>query len=68
LGIVKADIGIRDGRISGIGKAGNPQLIPNEFISTFSPEARAVMIVFIKRIRPYVPPGIASHKTNGRLG
>src|SRR3954449_10631418 len=23
-GIVKADIGIRDGRISGIGKAGNP--------------------------------------------
>jgi urease subunit alpha len=26
-GIVKADIGIRDGRISGIGKAGNPDLM-----------------------------------------
>jgi urease subunit alpha len=25
-GIVKADIGIRDGRISGIGKAGNPDI------------------------------------------
>ena len=28
-GIVKADIGIRDGRIVGIGKAGNPDLMPN---------------------------------------
>ncbi len=27
-GIVKADIGIRDGRISGIGKAGNPNIQP----------------------------------------
>jgi urease subunit alpha len=27
-GIVKADIGIRDGRISGIGKAGNPDTSP----------------------------------------
>ena len=27
-GIVKADIGIRDGRIAGIGKAGNPDLMP----------------------------------------
>ena len=27
LGIVKADIGIKDGRIVGIGKAGNPQLM-----------------------------------------
>jgi urease subunit alpha len=27
-GIVKADIGIRDGRIVGIGKAGNPDLMP----------------------------------------
>jgi urease subunit alpha len=27
-GIVKADIGIRDGRISGIGKAGNPNVQP----------------------------------------
>src|SRR4029078_9776433 len=26
-GIVKADIGIRDGRIAGIGKAGNPDLM-----------------------------------------
>ncbi len=26
IGIVKADIGVRDGRIAGIGKAGNPQL------------------------------------------
>jgi urease subunit alpha len=26
LGIVKADIGIKDGRIAGIGKAGNPQM------------------------------------------
>ncbi|RZU01876.1 urease subunit alpha [Kribbella rubisoli] len=26
LGIVKADIGVRDGRIAGIGQAGNPQL------------------------------------------
>src|SRR5712692_10418392 len=26
-GIVKADIGIRDGRIAGIGKAGNPHLM-----------------------------------------
>src|SRR5919204_4131074 len=25
-GVVKADIGIRDGRISGIGKAGNPDI------------------------------------------
>jgi urease subunit alpha len=25
-GIVKADVGIRDGRIAGIGKAGNPQI------------------------------------------
>jgi urease subunit alpha len=28
-GIVKADIGIKDGRIVGIGKAGNPDLMPN---------------------------------------
>ena len=28
-GIVKADIGIRDGRIAGIGKAGNPDVQPN---------------------------------------
>ena len=27
LGIVKADIGIKDGRIAGIGKAGNPQIM-----------------------------------------
>src|SRR5687768_17810384 len=27
-GIVKADIGIKDGRISGIGKAGNPDVQP----------------------------------------
>ncbi|MCP9460459.1 MAG: urease subunit alpha [Nitrospira sp.] len=27
-GVVKADIGIRDGRIAGIGKAGNPELMP----------------------------------------
>ena len=27
-GVVKADIGIRDGRISGIGKAGNPDIQP----------------------------------------
>jgi urease subunit alpha len=27
-GIVKADTGIRDGRISGIGKAGNPDIQP----------------------------------------
>jgi len=28
-GIVKADIGVKDGRIVGIGKAGNPDLMPN---------------------------------------
>ncbi|MBJ5261514.1 urease subunit alpha, partial [Salmonella enterica subsp. enterica serovar Hadar] len=28
-GIVKADIGIKDGRIVGIGKAGNPDVQPN---------------------------------------
>src|SRR5450432_3601519 len=28
-GIVKADVGIRDGRISAIGKAGNPDIQPN---------------------------------------
>jgi urease subunit alpha len=28
-GIVKADVGIRDGRIVGIGKAGNPDIQPN---------------------------------------
>ncbi|MGE0471396.1 MAG: urease alpha subunit [Candidatus Nitrospira kreftii] len=28
-GIVKADIGIKDGRIVGVGKAGNPDLMPN---------------------------------------
>ena len=28
-GIVKADIGIRDGRIVGIGKAGNPDVMPD---------------------------------------
>lgn len=28
-GIVKADIGIKDGRIVGIGKAGNPDVMPN---------------------------------------
>ena len=28
-GIVKADIGIKDGRICGIGKAGNPDVQPN---------------------------------------
>ena len=29
LGIVKADVGIKNGRISGIGKAGNPDIQPN---------------------------------------
>lgn len=28
-GIIKADIGIKDGRIAGIGKAGNPDIQPN---------------------------------------
>ncbi len=28
-GIVKADIGIKDGRVVGIGKSGNPDLMPN---------------------------------------
>ncbi|WP_420549565.1 urease subunit alpha [Curvivirga sp.] len=28
-GIIKADVGIRDGRIAGIGKAGNPDVQPN---------------------------------------
>lgn len=28
-GVVKADIGIKDGRIVGIGKSGNPDLMPN---------------------------------------
>ena len=28
-GIVKADVGIRDGRIAAIGKAGNPDIQPN---------------------------------------
>jgi urease subunit alpha len=28
-GVVKADIGIRDGRIAGLGKAGNPDVQPN---------------------------------------
>src|SRR3546814_15226924 len=28
-GIVKADIGIKDGRVSGIGKAGNPDVQPD---------------------------------------
>src|SRR6476619_2964547 len=28
-GIIKADIGIKDGKISGIGKAGNPDIQPN---------------------------------------
>jgi len=28
-GIIKADIGIKDGRISGVGKAGNPDVQPN---------------------------------------
>ncbi|WOP19931.1 urease subunit alpha [Raineyella sp. LH-20] len=28
LGIIKADIGIRDGRIVGVGKAGNPDVMP----------------------------------------
>ncbi|MPZ55773.1 MAG: urease subunit alpha [Rhizobiales bacterium] len=28
-GIVKADVGIKDGRIAGIGKAGNPDIQPN---------------------------------------
>src|SRR5689334_19618835 len=28
-GIVKADVGIRDGRIAGIGKAGNPDIQPD---------------------------------------
>lgn len=29
LGVVKADIGIRDGKIAGIGKAGNPGIMDN---------------------------------------
>src|SRR6266567_1886641 len=28
-GIVKADVGIKDGKIAGIGKAGNPDIQPN---------------------------------------
>src|SRR6187431_3356724 len=28
-GIVKADVGLKDGRIAGIGKAGNPDIQPN---------------------------------------
>ncbi len=29
LGVVKADVGIKDGKIAGIGKAGNPDIMPN---------------------------------------
>ena len=29
LGVVKADVGIKDGKIAGIGKAGNPNIMPN---------------------------------------
>ena len=32
-GIVKADIGIKDGKIAGIGKAGNPDIQPNVTIA-----------------------------------
>ncbi len=32
-GIVKADIGIKDGRIAGIGKAGNPDIQPGVTIA-----------------------------------
>ena len=29
LGVVKADVGIKDGKIAGIGKSGNPNIMPN---------------------------------------
>ncbi len=29
LGVIKADVGIKDGKIAGIGKAGNPNTMPN---------------------------------------
>jgi len=35
LGVIKADVGIKDGKIVGVGKAGNPNLVvvpPNEFV------------------------------------
>ena len=42
-GIVKADIGIKDGRIVGIGKAGNPDTMPH-----VSPA-----MAFLSQYRPY---------------
>jgi urease subunit alpha len=44
LGVVKADIGIRDGKIAGIGKAGNPGImdnVDNDLIVSSSTEATA---------------------------
>ena len=33
-GIVKADVGLKDGRIAGIGKAGNPDTQPGVTLSS----------------------------------
>ncbi len=40
-GIVKADVGLKDGRISGIGKAGNPDVQPNVTI-VIGPSTEAI--------------------------
>ena len=37
-GIVKADVGIKDGKIAGIGKAGNPDVQPGVNIIVVTPE------------------------------
>jgi urease subunit alpha len=55
-GVVKADIGVRDGRVSGIGKAGNPDIQPGVDI-VIGPGTEAIA----GEGRIVTPGGIDSH-------
>src|ERR1700733_1265663 len=72
-GVIKADIGIRDGRIVGIGKAGNPDVMPNvhpDMIvgQTTSPVSGAAFIVTAGAIESHAHLGSPEQSDHALAG
>jgi urease subunit alpha len=71
-GIVKADIGIKDGRIAAIGKAGNPDVQPNVDIiigpgtEVIAGEGKIVTAGGIDTHVHYICPQFRPHHNDGR--
>ena len=56
LGIIKADIGIKDGRIVGVGKAGNPDVMPGVDRRLVVGSGTAIVVKNCQRSAPKLRP------------